>query len=154
MYGVPQSVSLLATSIDTEGEPIFTNWDVWAHAPSKSPGYMVFAPNPVSVPDYSVINFTLLSMQQEIVEIKKELVAQRTLIEQALSQVECAGLGIEIEEVDDTVAHERILKLFSEHSGSLFYDQIAERLKLPLRQTVEICNQLEQEGLIGEPTTK
>ena len=56
--------------------------------------------------------------------------------------------------VDDTVAREQILKLFKEHSGSLFYDEIAEKLNLPLRQTVEICNQLEQEGLIGEPTTK
>ena len=93
-------------------------------------------------------------MQQEIADIKGELASQRVLMEHILSRIGNSGVEIQIEEVDDTVAREQILKLFKEHSGSLFYDEIAEKLNLPLRQTVEICNQLEQEGLIGEPTTK
>jgi Mn-dependent DtxR family transcriptional regulator len=61
---------------------------------------------------------------------------------------------IEIDDVTDAEARERIVALFRESSGSLFYDDIAERLRLPLRQTVEICNRLEMDGLIGEPATK
>jgi hypothetical protein len=132
-------------------------YDVWSSHPTSKGGvvaeyFSAFAP--VVVPDYSGINLTLLNMQQEIADIKGELASQRVLMEHILSRIGNSGVEIQIEEVDDTVAREQILKLFKEHSGSLFYDEIAEKLNLPLRQTVEICNQLEQEGLIGEPTTK
>ncbi|MGA9061554.1 MAG: hypothetical protein WB341_07800 [Terracidiphilus sp.] len=155
-------VSLL--NVGAEAETLFHNlewptspYEVWsAHAPSKGPAYsgMYISTEPLTIPDYTGINSTLLLMRQEIVEIKGELAHQKTMIEQILSHVAGSGLEIEIEELDDSAARERILKFFNEHAGSLFYDQIAESLKLPLRQTVEICNQLEQEELIGEPSTK
>ena len=50
----------------------------------------------------------------------------------------------------DKEARKEIQELFVLSRGSLFYDEIAERLNLPLQQVVKICNILEREGLIGE----
>ena len=62
---------------------------------------------------------------------------------------------VEIQLTSDEEARLRILALFNEHPGSsLYYDDIAEQLRLPLRQTVEICDHLESEGLIGEPANQ
>ena len=71
--------------------------------------------------------------------------------ERILSAVQGDAAEIEVDNIGDDEARVRILELFSGSHGSLFYDDIAERLRLPLRQTVEICNQLEAEGLIGDP---
>ncbi|MGA2602492.1 MAG: hypothetical protein ABSH09_36480 [Bryobacteraceae bacterium] len=52
--------------------------------------------------------------------------------------------------IGDEEARKEIQELFVLSRGSLFYDEIAERLNRPLQQVVKICNILEREGLIGE----
>ncbi|MGC9998879.1 MAG: hypothetical protein ABSE21_02155 [Bryobacteraceae bacterium] len=98
------------------------------------------------------------SLRAEIVGVRADLAQQKELFEQKLEEILLAvqhgGVTeLEIEDLDDSQARARILELFKESGVSLFYDQIAEQLKLPLRQTVEICNQLELEGLIGDPSS-
>jgi predicted Rossmann fold nucleotide-binding protein DprA/Smf involved in DNA uptake len=97
---------------------------------------------------------TLAAVRAEIAEVRSALTRQQSLLEQILTELNGGVEEIEVQEVDDSEAKRRILELFTDSSGSLFYDDIAERLRLPLRQTVEICNQLELEGLIAEPATK
>jgi DNA-binding IscR family transcriptional regulator len=91
-------------------------------------------------------------IRSEIAEVKESLSMHQELLEEILTAVRGSATEIEIEDVDDDEARARIQALFKNSDNSLFYDEIAERLKLPLRQTVEICNQLETEGLIGERT--
>ena len=59
---------------------------------------------------------------------------------------------IVVDDVDDAQARARILKVF-EHAGvqPLFHDIIADQTNLPLPHVVKICDQLEAEGIIGEP---
>jgi hypothetical protein len=90
------------------------------------------------------------SVRSEIAEIRTSLARHQQLLEEILETVRGNTSEIDVEDVADTVARSRILELFKGSKDSLFYDEIAERLRLPLRQTVEICNQLEAEGLIGE----
>lgn len=47
-------------------------------------------------------------------------------------------------------AREEILNLFRSTAGPLFYSDIAQRLGLDLEQVLEITNELEREGIIGE----
>jgi deoxycytidine triphosphate deaminase len=47
-------------------------------------------------------------------------------------------------------AKREILDLFRSTRGPLFYSDIAERLQIDLEQVLEITNELEREGLIGE----
>jgi hypothetical protein len=95
------------------------------------------------------------AVRAEIRDVRASLVKQQAMLEELLLAVRGnTAESIEIDDVTDAEARERILALFKESSGSLFYDNIAERLRLPLRQTVEICNRLEMDGLIGEPATK
>ena len=98
---------------------------------------------------------TLAAVHDEIKQVRDALDRHENLLEQVLSELSSNGVEeIEIDEVDDAEARQRILALFEGLSGSLFYDEIAERLRLSLRQTVEVCNQLEAEGLIGEPDAR
>ena len=46
-------------------------------------------------------------------------------------------------------AKQEILRAFKEARGSLFYSDIAERLRLDLELVVELCKELESEGHIG-----
>jgi hypothetical protein len=95
------------------------------------------------------------AVRAEIAEVRVSLARQQVTLEELLLAVRgSTAEPIEIDDVTDAEARERIVALFRESSGSLFYDDIAERLRLPLRQTVEICNRLEMDGLIGEPATK
>ena len=48
-------------------------------------------------------------------------------------------------------AKQEILDLFKSTTGPLFYSDIAERLQMDLEQVLEITNELEREGVIGEP---
>lgn len=61
---------------------------------------------------------------------------------------------IDLEVVTHEVARERILSLFARTGGPWVYDRLADHLKLPLRQVVEVCNALEEEGLIGEASSE
>lgn len=83
---------------------------------------------------------------------------QQEMLEKILSCISHspdAGADIEIEEISNEAARDRIVALFGESGASpLFYDDISDRLGIPLRQAVEVCNQLESEGLIGEPAGK
>jgi dCTP deaminase len=47
-------------------------------------------------------------------------------------------------------AKREVLDLFRSASGPLFYSDIAERLQMDLEQVLDITNELEREGLIGE----
>ena len=135
-----------------------SGFNLWGVAVPKAPIYHFIQLASPPTLDVSGIQSEIAVLRTEVAAMKLKIEAaladQRCMTEQILMRVSSSESEIEIEEVDNTVAKERILKLFNEHPGSLFYDEIAERLNLPLRQTVEICNQLEQDGLIGEPTTK
>jgi hypothetical protein len=91
------------------------------------------------------------ALRAELAKVRVSLRHHQELLEQILTAVQGNVEEIEVEKVDNVQARSRILELFKDPGVSLFYDEIAERLKLPLRQTVDICNQLESEGLIGEP---
>ena len=105
-------------------------------------------------PDFSDISEKLAQISRDLVSIKDSLAEHQRLLIELASAVRGAVAEIEIEEVDNHEARRRIQSLFDTSKESLYYDDIAERLSLPLRQTVEICNQLEAEGLIGEPASK
>jgi hypothetical protein len=47
-------------------------------------------------------------------------------------------------------ATEEILNLFRSATGPLFYSDIAQRLGIDLEQVLEMTNELEREGIIGE----
>lgn len=47
-------------------------------------------------------------------------------------------------------AKREVLDLFQSTTGPLFYSDIAERLQMDLEQVLDITNELEREGLIGE----
>jgi hypothetical protein len=94
------------------------------------------------------------ALRAEIAEVRLALATQQAILEELLLAVRGSTAELVIDEVSDAEACNRILALFKDSSESLFYDDIAERLRLPLRQAVEICNQLEMDGLIGEPTTR
>ena len=51
-------------------------------------------------------------------------------------------------------AKDEILNLFRSATAPLFYSDIAEQLGIDLEQVLEITNELEREGLIGELGTK
>jgi hypothetical protein len=92
------------------------------------------------------------AIRAEIADVRRSLARNQELLEQLLAAHSgSSDTEIQLEEVGDDEARRRILTLFENSSASLFYDDISERLRLPLRQTVEVCNQLETEGLIGEP---
>jgi len=106
-------------------------------------------------PDYSDVQSVMGAVLSELKKVNETLLGQQALLEKIFTIASNPPRGeIDIEEVESATAREKILSLFNESGGPLFYDEISERLQLPLRQTVEICNQLEAEGLIGEPTAK
>jgi hypothetical protein len=72
-------------------------------------------------------------------------------IENRLAQEE---LVIELREgVADDVARQEIIAAFSNAGDSpLFYDELSERLRLPIDQVIRICEALMSEGIVGEKT--
>jgi dCTP deaminase len=91
--------------------------------------------------ELSKFNQTLLTDNQSLLAEMKRLVEHilgertHTVVLRALSREE---------------AREEILNLFRSVPGPLFYSDIAERLKIDLEQVLEITNELEREGLVGE----
>jgi len=96
----------------------------------------------------------IAGMRAELVKLRAEVSRLSDLLHQAIEAIP-ASLEVEVDEVGDDIARERILKLFKENKpGPLFYDEIADQASLPLRQVVEVCNDLESEGLIGEQASE
>lgn len=57
---------------------------------------------------------------------------------------------IMLREIPDEVARMEIEQMFEDATAPLYYDEINERLRLPLEQVVRVCNeQLMPEGLVG-----
>jgi len=60
---------------------------------------------------------------------------------------------IELREIPDEKAREEVIEMFRKSGHKpLYYSDISEKLRLPLDQVLRICDQLEQEGKIGEST--
>ncbi|HEY6392622.1 MAG TPA: hypothetical protein VIX89_15175, partial [Bryobacteraceae bacterium] len=91
--------------------------------------------------ELSRFNQTLLGENQALLGEMKKLVEHivgehdRTVVLRTLSKEE---------------AREEILNLFKSSTGPLYYSDIAQRLGLDLEQVLEITNELEREGIIGE----
>jgi hypothetical protein len=126
---------------------------LWGGEPQP---FFVYAPAlPTPSLDFLFQSSEAASLRVEIAEMRSEIAALTDMAQQIMAQVCRSDLAVQIqEEIDDNEARKRIQQLFDDHPGSLFYDEIAEKLCLPLRQVVEVCNQLETEGLIGEPTER
>jgi hypothetical protein len=124
---------------------------------AQSPSFQYFnIPVHVTVPYVPTegILSAINAIRGEITEVRESLERQQVLLERILVALHANDAEIEMEDVGDTEASARILELFKNSSDSLFYDDIAERLRLPLRQVVEVCNRLETEGLIGEQASE
>ena len=78
-------------------------------------------------------NTDLLAEMKKLVE---HIVDQRptTMVLRAISRDQAKG---------------EILELFKKTNKTLFYSDVSERLSLDLELVVELCNELEKEGLIG-----
>ncbi len=133
-------------------EDIFSRWQL----PALPPLQYFYVPVQINAPFVSTEGLlpVISAIHTEIAEVKVSLNTHQELLEEILVAVRGNTSEVEVDDISDPEARNRVLGLFKDSTSSLFYDDIAERLKLPLRQTVEICNQLESEGLIGEPRTK
>ena len=80
----------------------------------------------------------------ELSEIKSELNLLRNQM-RSFTEIEEV---VEIRTIPDQQAKEEIVKLFSETSDILYYGDIAEKLRLDLRQVVKIAKELEDEGYL------
>jgi len=107
---------------------------------------------------FGQITTRLSAIEAELAGLRAAIAQQHSAIaDQHRLILELAGSNapeITLEDVDDDEARERIAKLFESEPGPLFYDEISERLGLPLQQVVEACNILESGGLIGELAEK
>jgi len=96
----------------------------------------------------------LLSIEQENIELRVENYALREkiqAIEERLANIEAAipkERVIILQEISKEAAKEEIRNLFST-GRTLYYSDIAEKLRLDLEMVVEICNELQESGEIS-----
>lgn len=148
--------SPLIPAVGEEPEALQKWWEIHSQYSIPSKPYTFRFSVPVHVETAYVSTEGMLpainALRAEVAGVKDSLARQQELMEQILAVLQGSVAEVEIEDVSNDQARARIVELFNNPGVSLFYDEIAEKLKLPLRQTVDICNQLESEGLIGERT--
>jgi hypothetical protein len=89
------------------------------------------------------------------VSVRKEIQNSRARIEALEKEIKVLRDSMPVEEVivlrtvSKDEAKREVLELF-QAGGTFFYSDIAERLRLDLPMVVEICQELEEEGEIGE----
>ncbi len=90
-----------------------------------------------------------LTLEKEIDALKQRM----TLLESRIEQLEASAMTsseiIVLRTISREEAKQEILELF-QAGGSFFYSDISERLRLDLPLVVELCQELENEGEIGE----
>lgn len=89
----------------------------------------------VSSDELDALQERLRTLEELVVKLGQGRAEERVIVLRTLSQDEAKG---------------EILKLFKE-GGIHDYGEIAETLRLDLPLVVNICNELEQEGMIGGP---
>ncbi|MDA1258403.1 MAG: hypothetical protein O3C10_11275 [Chloroflexi bacterium] len=85
----------------------------------------------------SQLQLRVETLEEEVSELKERLSAYEALD------------VVELRVISDVDARSEIELLFEGSSG-LYYSEIADRLALELEQVVRICNQLEEEGVLGD----
>lgn len=93
-------------------------------------------------------------MQQHRDEIRSSQQFNRTILDEMKKLVEhIVGertSTVVLRTLSPEEARREILDLFRSATGPLFYSDIAERLQIDLEQVLEITNEMERDGLIGE----
>lgn len=93
-----------------------------------------------------------LTITRELAELREKLKALEEIVSDLGSRIgTIAERVIVLRTITREEARNEIIKLFQE-GGIHDYGEIAETLRLDLPMVVDICNELEREGLIGEPS--
>ena len=82
----------------------------------------------------------LTDIKEQVIELNKGIGNLKSVEEKV----------IVFKELSKKEAKEEIKKYFAEHKDSLIsYSELVDNLKIDLKSIVEICSELEKEGLIG-----
>jgi len=88
----------------------------------------------------------LTSLLQEIADL-------RSAVRGIESHLGVARQAIEMRQIDDDVARNEIVAAFHRAGDEpLYYDDLSEKLCIPIEQASRICEALIDEGVIGEKT--
>ena len=97
---------------------------------------------------YEKQNRELLGLNRELIQLNKSLLAELKQLVELISMEHSRPTAPR--SVPRAQAKDEILRLFKKAQKTLFYGDIAEELGLEVELVVELCNELEKEGQIGE----
>ena len=100
-----------------------------------------------------ILNYLGQIIREEIRLMEARVMQRIDLLEQRIIESERSGVNSEevilLRSIPREQAKEEIMKLLDE-SDKLYYSDIAEMLRLDLKEVVEIIEELEAEGKVGE----
>ena len=100
-----------------------------------------------------ILNYLGQIIREEIRLMEARVMQRIDLLEQRIIESERSGVNSEevilLRPIPREQAKEEIMKLLDE-SDKLYYSDIAEMLRLDLKEVVEIIEELEAEGKVGE----
>jgi hypothetical protein len=86
----------------------------------------------------------MASLLQEVAELK-------TALRRIEGHLGILGEAISLREVSDDDARAQILSAFQDADDvPLYYDDLSEKLRLPIEQVARVCEALIAEGVLGE----
>jgi hypothetical protein len=102
----------------------------------------------LAIPEGTVVVYTesglMASLLQEIGDLK-------TAVRRIESHLGVLGEAISLREIPDDEARTQILSAFQQAGDEPFYyDDLSEKLRLPIEQVARLCEALIAEGVLGE----